>query len=125
MRFRAETPQQFLGKLHCLLHVNGGASENWPRCGLEAMAAGVPVVAQDRWGWREMIRHGRTGYLAATDDELACYAARLARDEDHRLEIAHRARSVLEEDLAAPATIWAGWQRLFEGLAPATAGENT
>ena len=32
-----------------------------------------------------MIRHGQTGYLAATDDELAC-------DEDHRLEIAYQAR---------------------------------
>jgi len=113
---RAETPRQFFGKLHCMVQVNGGAAENWPRCGLEAMASGVPIVAQDRWGWKEMIRHGHTGYLAATDDELAFYTARLAYDEDHRLEIAHRARNVLEQELADPATIWAGWQRLLEGL---------
>jgi len=37
------TPQYF-AMLHCLLPVNGGARENWPRAGLEAFAAGCPVV---------------------------------------------------------------------------------
>ena len=112
----AETPRQFFGSLHTMLQVNGGEAENWPRSGLEAMAAGVPIVAQDRWGWREMICHGQTGYLAENDDELAFYAARLAYDEDLRLEIAHRARQALGQELADPETIWAGWRRLFEGL---------
>jgi len=112
----AETPQHFFSRLHCMLQVNGGAGENWPRAGLEAMASGVPIVAQDQWGWREMIRHGRTGYLAAGDDELAYYAARLAYDEDHRLQIIHQARQALQEDLANPEKIWAGWRTLFEGL---------
>lgn len=115
---QAETPRQFLSKLHCMVQVNGGAAENWPRCGLEAMAAGVPIVAENRWGWREMIRHGQTGYLADTDDELAFYSARLAYDEDHRMEILHRARKVLEEDLVDPASLWAGWRKLFEGVTP-------
>ena len=114
---RAESPQQFLASLHGMLQVNGGAGENWPRAGLEAMAGGVAVVAENRWGWREMIRHGRTGYLADSDDELAFYAARLACDESLRLEIVHNARRVLEEELAHPETIWANWQKLFEGLA--------
>ena len=46
----AETlaPQQipvaeFLGRCHAMLGLNGGARENWPRIGLEAMAAGVPI----------------------------------------------------------------------------------
>ena len=114
---RAESPQQFFATLHVMLPINGGAGENWPRAGLEAMAAGVPVVAENRWGWREMIRHGRTGYLAGSDDELAFYAARLAYDEPHRLEIVHHARKVLEEELADPETIWTGWRTLLEGLA--------
>src|SRR5690606_21151917 len=41
--------REFLGSLHCLLPINGGARENWPRAGLEAMALGVPVVAQKNW----------------------------------------------------------------------------
>jgi hypothetical protein len=113
----AETPQQFFSTLHCMMQVNGGAEENWPRSGLEAMACGVPVVAQNRWGWKEMIRHGETGFLADSQDELAYYAARLAYDEDLRMEITYRARRALDKQLADPAAIWSGWQRLFESLA--------
>jgi glycosyltransferase involved in cell wall biosynthesis len=113
---QAETPQEFFSKLHCMLQVNGQAEENWPRSGLEAMASGVPIVAQNRWGWKEMIRHGETGLLADSADELAYAAARLAYDEDFRLQIAHRARRALEEELADPAAIWSGWQRLFERM---------
>ena len=111
-----ETARQFFSKLHCMLQVNGGASENWPRSGLEAMACGVPVVVENHWGWREMIRHGQTGYLCDCDDELAFHTARLAYDEDHRMELVRRARKVLEEELANPEVIWAGWRKLFEGL---------
>ena len=113
---QAESAEEFLGKLHCMMQVNGGASENWPRSGLEAMACGVPVVAENRWGWREIIRHGRTGFLADSADELAFYAARLARDEELRVRIACDARKTLEEELANPHAIWAGWQELLGGL---------
>ena len=113
----AETSAEFLAKLHCMVQVNGGTGENWPRSGLEAMATGVPVVVENRWGWREMIRHGQTGFLCDDDDQLAYYAARLGYDEDLRLTIAHRARRVLEEDLANPNVLWAAWRRLLEGLA--------
>ena len=36
----------FLGRCHALVGLNGSARENWPRIGLEAMAAGVPLVCQ-------------------------------------------------------------------------------
>jgi hypothetical protein len=114
----AETAQQFFSQLHCMVPINGGAAENWPRVGLEAMASGVPIVAQNRWGWKEMIRHGRTGYLADNDDELAFYTARLAYDEDHRLRMARQAKQSLQEELAGPDKIWEGWQGLFRRLAP-------
>lgn len=112
----AETSCEFLGKLHVMLQINGGATENWPRSGLEAMARGVPIVAQNRWGWREMIRHGETGYLADSDDGLAQYASRLARDESCRQEMARRARRVLEEELAHPEVLWSGWRKVLESL---------
>ena len=113
----AETPQDFLAKLHCMVQVNGGARENWPRSGLEAMSTGVPVVVQNQWGWREMIRHGQTGFLADNDDQLVFYTARLAHDEDLRMEMACQARRAVEEELANPEVIWAGWKKLWEGLA--------
>jgi hypothetical protein len=119
----SERPQDFFAKLHCMLQVNGGAGENWPRSGLEAMACGVPVVVQNQWGWREMIRHGETGYLADDDNELAFYTAKLAYEEDVRLSMAQRARRALEEELASPDVLWVAWEKVFrqalEGRPPA------
>jgi glycosyltransferase involved in cell wall biosynthesis len=95
------------------VHAGGQAVENWPRVGLEAMAAGVPVIADNRGGWREMIRHGRTGYLCDNDDQFAEYTARLACDETLRVQIARQARETLETELARPQEIWAGWKQLL------------
>ncbi len=108
--------QEFFRQLHATLPVNGGARENWPRAGLEAMACGVPVVAQNQWGWREMIRHGETGFLADNDEELAHFTAVLAYDEPRRLEMAHAARQRLENELANPDVIWGQWAALFASL---------
>lgn len=115
---RAETAQQFFSQLHVMVQVNGGAQENWPRSGLEAMAAGVPIVAQNQWGWREMVRHGETGYLADTDDELAYCAARLAYDEGLRQYFARAARKHLEENLAQPDRLWSAWKHVLESVHP-------
>jgi len=113
----AITPQQFFGRLHCTLPVNGGARENWPRAGLEAMACGVPIVTQNLWGWREMVEHGVTGFLGDDDCELAHYTAMLAHDEELRLRIIHAAHDRLVNKLVNPDVIWAGWKRLFDSLA--------
>lgn len=112
----AISPQQFFATLHCLLPINGGARENWPRAGLEAMAAGVPIVAQNQWGWREMIEHGITGFLGDNDCELAHYAAMLAHDEQLRMRIIHAARERLVTELANPNVTWNGWRQLFESF---------
>ena len=107
--------QDFFRQLRCTLPINGGARENWPRVGLEAMAAGVPIVAQNQWGWKEMIQHGITGFLGGCDEELAHYAAMLAYDESMRMSVAHSARLRVER-LVAPDELWAGWARLFQTL---------
>ena len=118
----AETfpPQQiavpaFLARCHAMLGLNGGARENWPRIGLEAMAAGVPLVAQNEWGWREMIVDGETGFLTNSDDEMAYRLAQLAYDEDLRLELAANAYDHLLH-LADPERIGGQWLNLFESL---------
>lgn len=108
--------QQFFATLHCTLPVNGGARENWPRAGLEAFAAGVPVVAQNLWGWREMIEHGVTGFLGSDDCELAHYAAILAYDEDLRIGMVHAARQKLCEEFACETTLMDAWKTLFRSL---------
>jgi len=106
----------FLATLHAMVPVGGEAVENWPRVGLEAMAAGVPLVVPAEGGWSEMLRHGQTGYLCRSDDETAFYTARLAYDEAHRLAIAQQAREALVGDLAEPAGLARAWRELFESL---------
>lgn len=105
----------FYRSLHALVHPGGEAVENWPRFALEAMAAGVPVVTDDRGGTREMIRPGSTGFLCSDARGLTGFARMLAEREDLRMEIVSRARNAVEE-LADPDTIWAGWKRLFGEL---------
>jgi len=115
---QAEPVDRFLGSLHAYCQINGQATENWPRTGLEAMASGVPIVVEARGGWPEMIDHGQTGFLGNTDAELAHWLAHLAYDEDRRLEVAARAFHRLVTDLADPQRIADGWQKLFASLPP-------
>lgn len=60
------------------------ASESFGLAALEAMAAGLPVVATDAGGIREVVVHGQTGFLEAVGDVAAmarrCLA--LAADPD-------------------------------------------
>ena len=51
------------------------ASEGRPVVVLEAMAAGVPVIATDIPGTRELVSHGETGLLFEPDDELGLASA--------------------------------------------------
>lgn len=109
------TCQQFLGRCHALLGLNGGARENWPRIGLEAMAVGVPLVCQNQWGWKEMITDGQTGFLASNDEEMAFRLAQLAYDEDLRQAIIHKAQANLHA-IACPERIGTQWRNLFQSL---------
>lgn len=103
--------QAFYASIHVLVGWGGSAVENWPRIGLEAMAAGVPVVAPATGGWPEMIDHGRTGLLFTTTDELLEHVDRL-RDERLRERLAQAARQVVEGCWGNPARLIPRW-RLF------------
>ena len=111
----------FLASLHCYCQLNGTENENWPRTGLEAMAAGVPIVVERRGGWPEMIEHRRTGFVCDSDGELAHWIAQLAYNEEFRLEIVHRAWLRLVRKLCDPDEIWDRWQKLFQSLAATAA----
>ena len=110
-----ESSQEFLASLDVMVSINGGAGENWPRIGLEAMATGVPLVVQDAWGWQEMIDHGKTGFLAKNDEQLAVYASLLTRNQALRNDIVHNARAAVEK-FADQATIWGQWESMLRGL---------
>jgi glycosyltransferase involved in cell wall biosynthesis len=68
--------------------------ENFPYTVLEAMAAGLPVVAFAADGVAETVVHGETGFLAEVGDvaALAGFAARLVEDAALRAEMGQRGR---------------------------------
>ncbi len=108
----AETPNQFLASLHCLAPGCGSTPENWPRVGLEAMAAGVPVVAERLGGWIEM----QPAALVRTPREQAYRIAHFAYNPDARLRAAMEQRRLVAQH-ADPARIADQWLALFRSLA--------
>jgi glycosyltransferase involved in cell wall biosynthesis len=67
-------------------------SEGMPVSLIEAGASGLPVVATRVGGVEELVADERTGYLAATVDELAFALARLLDDETGARAMGQRAR---------------------------------
>ena len=67
---------RLLGEASCLLNPIA-----WPEpfgmVMIEAFAAGTPVIATPAGAAPEIVEHGRTGYLAATDHELVAALARV------------------------------------------------
>lgn len=79
--------------------------EGFPLSVLEAMAAGVPVVATDIAGTREAVEHGRTGLLVPPRDPTALADAveqTLAKPRDTARRAA-RAREHVRRDLSSAA----------------------
>lgn len=58
--------------------------EGLPNVIMEAMSAGVPVVATDIWGNRELVVHGETGFLVPVGDRagLARSAYKILEDRE-------------------------------------------
>lgn len=54
-----------------------GTHQGCPNAVLEAMAAGLPVIANDSGGTRELVRNGETGWLLAEDVDAVVLAAAL------------------------------------------------
>lgn len=73
--------------------------EGFPRSILEAMRAGLPVVASDVGGNGESVVHGETGFLVPRGDAAALRdaLARLLADPDLRARMGSRGRRRFEE----------------------------
>lgn len=73
--------------------------EGLPRSVMEAMAAGKPVVASKVRGNRDLVEHGRTGFLVEPGDVegLAGYLETLARDESLRLSLGAAGREKVKD----------------------------
>jgi len=89
---RADAPA-VIANLDVLVQPSRGP-EGLGRVILEAMGCGVPVVTVDRWGPRELVRHGETGFLVPPGDSRALAEALLgiAREPTRRTAVGAAAR---------------------------------
>lgn len=104
----AEAGVVFLGERNDLatlytgmdLFVLASHREGFPRAAMEAAAVGVPVIATDIRGGRQVVDDGVTGLLIPRSDPRALAAAitTLAEDPDRRAAMAIAARSKAERD---------------------------
>ncbi len=96
-----------------------GSGQGCPNALLEAMAAGVPVIANDDGGTAELVIHEETGLLLAAPEPAALAAALLRILGDDRLagKLGAKAREHVERrfSMAAMARAYA---RLFRGAGP-------
>jgi glycosyltransferase involved in cell wall biosynthesis len=69
-------------------------AQGCPNASLEAMASGLPVLANSDGGTAEQVLHGMTGYVTASDrpQELADFIIRLFQDEVLRKTLSRNAR---------------------------------
>jgi glycosyltransferase involved in cell wall biosynthesis len=91
-----ESLAEIYSSCDCLLHPT--LYEGMPNAVLEAMAAGLPVVASSVPGNRDLVTEGETGYTCNLADETGFSEAliRLAADASLRQSFGHAARGIVE-----------------------------
>ena len=104
------------GGAHALVHIyDYTCEEALGRAFLEAAATGVIVIADNRGGAVQLIRHGETGYLVDSADEASYYASHLAFNEELRRSIASQAYVELTQmGHGNPALCWTWWEDLLK-----------
>jgi len=81
------------------IFVNPSYSEGLPTSVMEAASIGLPIIATDVGGTREIIEDGKTGFLIKTGDteQLAHKLHRLLTDTDLREELGRNARIFVKQ----------------------------
>lgn len=87
-----------------------GMEEKFGMVLIEAMACGLPVIASDCVGPRQIVEHGRDGILIPQNDAVALREAvfALANDPERRMEMGRngRRKAVEQYDVKALAAKW-------------------
>jgi glycosyltransferase involved in cell wall biosynthesis len=89
--------------------------EGLPISILEAMAAGLPVVASAVGGIPEMVEHGKTGYLVEgfSTETAAAYIKILLGDSGLRRQMGNAARTIVRERFALDNMV-TNYRRIYE-----------
>lgn len=107
------------------LFVMTSSLEGIPRCMMEAMALGVPVVAYDIPGVDQLIRHGETGLLVPHGDRQALIEAcrTMVTDSDYAKTLATAARARIESEYSA-GIMAQRYESLFKSLMDQPSGRS-
>jgi len=89
--------------------------EGRPQVMLEAMAAGVPVIASDIPAHRDFIENGKTGFLVANQAELNQAVAYL-ENADNNAKIGINARQWVRTEIGTWADCAARYARIYKEL---------
>lgn len=92
---------------HCDLLWLASAYEGQPNSVMEALAAGVPVVATDIPGVRELVTNGEQGFLVPVGDRaaLARYANKLLNDAELRARLGAAGRERMQREFSVEAMV--------------------
>jgi len=90
--------------------------ENCPLSALEAQACGVPVIASDIGGFREIIIDGKTGFFISGDDFDGFKNKTLKLLENGKLWLDMSVNSVKNSKKFAIATIMAKYEKIYQHL---------
>lgn len=89
--------------------------EGLPNVVLEAMASGLPCVAADVSGTRDLVQHGRTGYTYSPDDPQALGLAVCSGLSPAGRALGENGRRIAEEQFSLN-SVAQGYSRLYDRL---------
>lgn len=87
--------KELYSKLHCLIHKTGGSRESYCRIVPECYAAGVPIIVENNYAFKELVINNETGFLCDSSDEMSHRASELAFNEPLRKKIIYNAYDYL------------------------------
>ena len=87
---------------------------------LEAQALGVPTIALNTGGTRDIIRDNFNGLLAENADEFSAHVRSIVSDSELRTRLGENAKRVAQEKFS-PNVVVSQLQEIYEGLIPPSA----
>lgn len=98
------------------IYISASKTEGLPLSILEAMACGLPIIATDAGGTKDIVHDKENGFIIGVDDEDALRSALLALIQNKELQVkfSQESRRIAEEWSATNCT--QGYEKLYDSL---------